>query len=358
MFAAVFFSQDGKCECMNVKKIKKISGVTGRQTSYSLNEHVFVTFKTMMLDDAGREKEKNVDYDGVVLYQNKEKAAVLRYIETHNPPERDEDLDQKTLEDLSNSFNDQLNDGSQTAKRKPKKSSRLLSFEEEEEAVSCPSTPHKKKKSKNDDFEDSPAKSTRSKKSPKKSTIKTGALTAETQKLQAAAYFKKKLQKDVPTLPPQDQDHIDSRNPSVLQSLDFSEDLCMGKNNPLPIADNQRNGLSQDFCIKTMPFNLRPTIEIQSTRHQEEPQHQEQPRLQEQPKYQRQSRHQDQQSRQQDQPRHQDQQPRHQDQQPRHQDQQPRHQDQQPGRQDQQPRHQDKQPRHQDQQSRHQDQQS
>ena len=66
MFAAVYFKGDGAFKTINCKKIKRMDGKTGMDLE--IEGKVFVPYKTWTIDDAGRERDEDVDYEGVITF--------------------------------------------------------------------------------------------------------------------------------------------------------------------------------------------------------------------------------------------------------------------------------------------------
>jgi hypothetical protein len=72
MFLLVYFNSDKQLECVNSKRVKKEESAS---SEFSFNQVVKVPYKTRVIDDAGREKNTDVDYDGTVVYVSKGKCS-------------------------------------------------------------------------------------------------------------------------------------------------------------------------------------------------------------------------------------------------------------------------------------------
>lgn len=70
MFAAVYFKGDRKFETLNYRKLKKLDGTVG-VLNFEIGEKVYVSYKTNSIDDAGRERIIDEDYEGVITFLHK-----------------------------------------------------------------------------------------------------------------------------------------------------------------------------------------------------------------------------------------------------------------------------------------------
>jgi hypothetical protein len=65
MFLLVYFDTDNELDCVSYRKVKTSS------KTFEINQTVQIPYKTQPIDDTGREKNVDVDYDGRVLYISK-----------------------------------------------------------------------------------------------------------------------------------------------------------------------------------------------------------------------------------------------------------------------------------------------
>ena len=69
MFAAVYFKGDRKFDTINCKKIKGLDEKT--VSNFEIEDRVKVPYKTRTLDDAGRERDEYVNFEGVITFLDK-----------------------------------------------------------------------------------------------------------------------------------------------------------------------------------------------------------------------------------------------------------------------------------------------